>query len=316
MHEHGVHAPANAALLAEVSEGLSRDQKELSPRLFYDERGSTLFDEITRLPEYYPTRLERMLLRAHAAPWLRGLEPGTLVELGAGSGDKTRILLDTLQDGSWYVPIDISASYLAEVVATIGREYPHLWIEPLETDIAVGPLLPADAPRPAVIAFLGSTIGNFRPQEAIELLERVAAAMRPDNRLLLGADLVKDIRVIERAYNDARGVTAAFNLNVLHVLNRELDADFDPAVFEHRAFFDEAASRIEMHLEARRAHTVVIPAAGEFRFRRGETIRTEISCKYTRRSVEALFSAAGLDIEHWITDASQWYALAVGRLRS
>jgi len=315
MHEHGIHAAAGAAILAEVAEGLGREQKQLSPKLFYDERGSELFDEITRLPEYYPTRMERMLLRTHAAGWLRTTRPRALVELGAGSGDKTRILLDAMPAGGWYVPIDISPSYLAEVAATLGDEYPQLRIEPIESDITAGPVVPADAPRPAVIAFLGSTIGNFEHSEAIDLLRHVRDAMTAADRFLMGADLVKDVGALERAYNDTRGVTAAFNLNVLTVLNRELGADFDPTGFEHRAFFDTALSRIEMHLVSKREQSVTIPAAGSYRFSPGETIRTEISCKYTRRSVDAMFREAGLHIEQWITDASAWYALAIGRVR-
>lgn len=302
------------ALLEEVKEGLGREQKELSPKLFYDERGSELFDEITLLPEYYPTRLERMLLRARGAAWLRSFSPRSLIELGAGSADKTRTLLDAMRPDAWYVPIDISASYLAAVGENLRAEYPHLEIVPVEADISGGPVLPAGTPRPAVIAFLGSTIGNFDRIQANHLLSGVEKTMTGADRFMMGVDLVKDVGILERAYNDAKGVTAEFNLNVLRVLNRELDADFEPEEFEHRAFFNEKESRIEMHLRARSAQTVTIPGAGEFRFGRGESIRTEISCKYTLEMVRSMFESAGLELEDWITDASDWYAIAIARV--
>jgi L-histidine N-alpha-methyltransferase len=313
MHEHSVQTSFGDGLLDEVREGLGQPQKQLSPKLLYDERGSDLFDEITRLSEYYPTRLERMLLRSRGAAWIRSFQPGSLIEMGAGSADKTRALLDAMNDDAWYVPIDISPSYLSIIARQIGAEYPRLTVVPVEGDISDGPIVPDRAPAPSVVAFLGSTIGNFDSDGANRLLRGVRDAMTRDDRFMMGADLVKDVRVLERAYNDSKGVTAAFNLNVLNVLNRELDADFDIAAFEHRAFFDAEQSRIEMHLVSRTDQVVTIPDAGEFGFAAGESIRTEISCKYTRQAVERMFHDAGLELEDWITDASEWYAIAVGR---
>lgn len=316
MIDDGVLTSFGEDMLGEVWQGLSRGQKQLSPKYFYDERGSNLFDEITRLPEYYPTRLERRLLEQHAGDFLRRNEPRALIELGAGSADKTRILLDAMPaDGRWYIPIDISMTYLVEVASRIGGEYPHLQIVCVESDLSRGPVVPPDMPKPAVIAFLGSTIGNFRPRAAARLLAKVRDAMGRQDRFIMGADLVKDVRVLEAAYNDSRGVTAQFNLNVLHVLNRELGSDFDVRAFEHLAFFNERRRRIEMHLAAKRSQTVTIPGAGQIRFDAGETVRTEISCKYTRESVEMMFRRAGLEIESWRTDPAGWYALIVGRVR-
>jgi L-histidine N-alpha-methyltransferase len=315
MHENGVLTSFGEDMLAEVWQGLVRPQKVLSPKWFYDEQGSHLFDEITRLPEYYPTRIERMLLRCHARELLQRSRPHALIELGAGSADKTRILLDAMPaEGGWYIPIDISMTYLVEVASRIGGEYPHLQIVCVESDLSRGPVVPPDMPKPALVAFLGSTIGNFEPRAAVRLLARVAAAMGHNDRFIMGADLVKDVGVLEAAYNDTRGVTAEFNRNVLRVLNRDLGADFDLDSFRHRAFYNPAASRIEMHLVATRAQTVTLPHAGRIVFAEGETIRTEISCKYTRRSLNAMFAAAGLEVDSWTTDASEYYALVVGRV--
>jgi L-histidine N-alpha-methyltransferase len=300
-------------MLREVAEGLRRRQKELPPKYFYDARGSLLFDEITRLPEYYLTRMERALLTSFAHGWLAALEAASLVELGAGSGDKTRILLDALPQGSWYVPVDISASYLEAVAAEIGAEYPHLEVVPAPSDISTSLAVPEDLPRPTVLAFLGSTIGNFDPDGAVRLLERVRRAMRPGDRFLMGADLKKDRAALHAAYNDARGITAAFNLNMLRVLNRALGADFDLNAFEHVAFFNEEESRIEMHLAARARQQVHIPHIGRIVIAQGETIRTEISCKYDREMIDRMFTAADLTIEDWVTDADGLYALVTGR---
>jgi L-histidine N-alpha-methyltransferase len=168
-------------------------------------------------------------------------------------------------------------------------------------------------PKPAAIAFLGSTIGNFEPRAAVRLLRHVRQAMSPEDRFLMGADLVKDVRVLEAAYNDGQGVTAEFNLNILRVLNRELGADFDVDAFAHRAFFNAECSRIEMHLVSQKEQTVTIPGAGTVQLEAGETIRSEISCKYTRGRLERMFHAAGLEVEKWMTDSAEWYALIVAR---
>jgi L-histidine Nalpha-methyltransferase len=302
-------------MLEEVAAGLARPQKELSPKFFYDQRGSELFEAITRLPEYYPTRTERNLLREFVPGWFRRVAPASVIELGAGAGEKTRVLLDAMGPVSvspMYVPIDISGEFLEAMAARLSQEYPQLQVRPVTADLSEGIPHTPGLPRPAVFAFLGGTIGNFRRDRAVRLLGRISAAMEPKDRLLLGVDLVKDVEVLERAYNDAAGVTAEFNLNVLHVLNRELNADFDPAAFRHQAFFATEESRIEMHLVANRAMTVRLPGAGEFRLAEGETIRTEISCKYDRPGVEAMMTESGLCLEEWVV-ADPGFALAVGR---
>ena len=307
-------ADHHEGLLRDVACGLSRPQKELPPKYFYDRRGSELFDEITRLPEYYLTRTERALLDCWSSALMSALRPRTLIELGAGSADKTRLLLDAMlhsESGELYVPIDVSAGFLDDAAARLRDEYPTLGIEPVVGDITE-PLALGDAiPRPALLAFLGSTIGNFDPPAARRLLRNVAAAMRPRDWFLLGADLRKDPATIERAYNDPQGVTADFNLNVLRVVNRELGADFDLARFEHRAFYDRALHRIEMHLVSTDDQIVHLRDIGDVRFASGESIRTEISCKYDRASLTELLTAAGLRMERWITDAASTYALVV-----
>jgi len=211
-----------------------------------------------------------------------------------------------------YVPIDVSATFLAETAARLRREYPRLLVEPLVADISEDFNLPRKVPSPALVAFLGGTIGNFYPPAAIRLLSRVRAAMAWSDRFLMGVDLRKDVARIEAAYNDSRGVTAEFNRNMLRVLNHELGAEFDPMAFEHRAFYDRAGHRIEMHLVSRRAQRVMIPGIGEVPFAAGETLRTEISAKFDRASVAELFAAAGLAIEGWRTDGHRLFALVVG----
>ena len=242
------------------------------------------------------------------------VRPASLVELGAGSADKTRLLLDAMmytEAAELYVPIDVSAEFLDDAAAKLREEYPTLGIEPLVGDIADPLELDADLPGPALIAFLGSTIGNFDPASARALLSNVSNAMRPEDRFLLGADLRKDPAVIERAYNDAQGVTAEFNLNVLRVLNRELGANFNLARFEHRAFYDRSLHRIEMHLVSMDDQRVAIPGVGAVQFAGGESIRTEISCKYDRTTIASLLGDAGLKIDRWITDGAASYALVI-----
>ena len=259
----------------EVAEGLSRPQKVLSPKYFYDRRGSELFEQITRLDEYYPTRTERTLLNGRVPAWVHDQRPHSLVELGAGAADKTRAILDAMHDAidePVYVPVDISGEFLEQVAASLRTAYPAAVVRPLVADITAGPHLPDDLPRPALFALLGGTIGNFPREEGVELVRRVRSEMRGADRFLVGFDLQKDVDTLEAAYNDAAGVTAAFNLNVLRVLNRELGADFDPALFRHRAVYVAEDERIEMHLVAERACTVAIPDVGTFEFsaHRGE----------------------------------------------
>jgi L-histidine Nalpha-methyltransferase len=305
----------NPRMLAEVAAGLAAPQKELPPKYFYDHRGSELFEEITRLPEYYPTRTERALLEEWMPKLIPELGTQTLLELGAGSAEKSRIILGAMRDAGTpglYVPIDVSASFLEQTAGWLRRDYPGLRVEPAVADISEDFELPRGVPHPALYAFLGGTIGNFYPPAAIRLLLRVRSAMHEEDRFLMGVDLRKDIPLIEAAYNDAQGVTAEFNRNMLLVLNHELGADFDPDLFKHRAFYEPVTHRIEMHLVATIDHQVRVPGVGLVPFRKGESIRTEISCKHDRRSVGELFAAAGLRIETWRTDPRALFALVVG----
>jgi L-histidine Nalpha-methyltransferase len=302
-----------SAMREDVAAGLRRPQKEISPKYFYDRRGSQLFETITRLPEYYPTRAERELLERLMPEWLGALRPGALVELGAGAADKTRVLLDVMRQanpGATYVPMDISARFLEEVAVGLRADYPGLRIRPVATDITAALDLPADLPHPVLFAFLGGTIGNFRHASAHGLLRRIRHAMSDGDALLLGLDLEKPVEVLEAAYNDSGGVTAEFNRNILRVLNRELGADFDVDAFRHHAFYNQDKHRIEMHLVTRRPLLVTVPGAGTFPFREGESVRTEISCKYDRPRAEALLGEAGLTLARWAV-APPGFALAL-----
>jgi L-histidine Nalpha-methyltransferase len=307
-----------SAILRDVARGLAQPQKELSPKYFYDHRGSQLFEQITELPEYYLTRAERSILDARMPGLMTALRPATLVELGAGSAAKTRAILDAMRNAGsarCYVPLDVSASFLAETAARLRAEYPGLRVDPVAADFTERLPLAASLPRPMLVAFLGSTIGNFTNAEAVRLLRRVRGVLGPGDRLLLGADLRKNVARLEAAYNDAAGVTAEFNRNMLRVLNRELGADFDPAAFDHRAVYDRAAHRMEMYLVARTPQRVRIPGAGTYEFAKSEAVRTEISCKYDRAAVDALFGHAGLRAETWLTDPSGDFALVVAAPR-
>jgi L-histidine N-alpha-methyltransferase len=309
----------NWRMLAEVTAGLTAPQKELSPKYFYDHRGSDLFEEITRLPEYYPTRTERSLLQGWMPDLISELGTRTLVELGAGSAEKSRIILRAMRAARTavlYVPIDVSASFLNQTATRLRREYPGLAVEPAVADISEEFELPSAVPHPALYAFLGGTIGNFYPVAAIQLLKRVRSAMRSSDRFLMGVDLRKDVGLIEAAYNDSRGVTAEFNRNMLRVLNRELRADFDVERFEHVAFFDADHEWIEMRLRARRECVVEIAGLGlTVRFARGEEMRTEISAKFTGERVECELAGAGLVLEDWWTDARGMFGLSSSRPR-
>jgi L-histidine N-alpha-methyltransferase len=310
------HDPA-AAMRADVRAGLARRQKELPAKYFYDARGSALFEQITRLPEYYLTRAERALLERWAPAWMCRLRCRSLVELGAGSAIKTRVILDAMQAAGGaraYVPVDVSADFLDASAAELRASYPDVRIAPVVADFTAGLRLPADLPGPVLVAFLGSTLGNFDDAGAVALLGHVAQAMTPDDHLLLGVDLEKDSATVEAAYNDARGVTAEFNRNMLRVLNHDLGTDFDVSAFRHHAFYDRARHRIEMHLVAERPMTVRIPGVGDVAFAEGESVRTEISTKYSRDRVDTLLRAAGLELDAWEGDDAGQYALLLARL--
>jgi L-histidine Nalpha-methyltransferase len=297
-------------LAAEVRDGLSRPLKELPPKLFYDSHGSELFDRITELPEYYPTRCEREILEGRAAEIVAGFEE--LVELGSGSATKTRVLLATGAIRR-YVPVDVSESVVERCAHELRAAYPWLEVHGLIGDFDRDLVhLPGGDRR--LFAFLGGTIGNFHPPERAEFLAMLRSLMGPDDALLLGTDLVKDRAVLEAAYDDSEGVTAEFNRNALRVANSELGADFPPERFEHVAFFSEAESWIEMRLRSLDERVVSVPEAGiEIELAEGEEIRTEISAKFTPERVEAELDAAGLELRELWTDAGGRFALSLSR---
>lgn len=300
-------------LLRDVARGLAQQPKELDPKYFYDDKGSDLFEQITELPEYYLTRAERSLLVAEMPEIIDKMRPRSLVELGAGSASKTQIILDSMQrtgTGEQYVPVDVSRDFLEETADRLRETYPNLKITTAVGDFTRELKLPL-LERPTLFAFLGSTIGNFESEAAIRILHRIASHMRPGDRFLLGADLRKDESIIEAAYNDSAGITAEFNLNMLRVLNRELGANFNVNAFRHRAFYNRDKHRIEMHLDSDRKQTVFIPNIGGVQFAGGESIRTELSCKYDSDTVEMLFRSAGLRLDQWITGADELFALAL-----
>jgi dimethylhistidine N-methyltransferase len=298
------------AFARDVIEGLSTPQKYLLAKHFYDAEGSRLFEQITALPEYYPTRTELGILRAHAAAIVGPVRPGTaLVEFGSGATTKVRVLLDAVPQIATYVPVDISVEFLNGEAARLKRDFPLIQVLPVAADFT-GPFnLPRSVrPRPRVGFFPGSTIGNFELPAAAAFLRRAAAILGPNGALIVGVDLVKDSAVLDAAYDDAAGVTARFNLNILARINRELGGDFDLDAFSHRAFFDRAHSRIEMHLVSLIDQKVRV-AGHAFAFRAGETIHTENSYKYTRASFAALAAGAGWTTRAVFTDAADYFSV-------
>ncbi len=314
-----VHLPPGGPLsgmAADVRIGLTKPFKELSPRYFYDERGSALFEAITETPEYYPTRAERAILTADAPAIVAAAgEPATLIELGSGSAAKTRVLLDAMRDAGTlraYAPVDISEEITRSTAARIADEYGiavHGMVCDFERDLE---RIPLSGPR--LIAFLGGTIGNFEPQQRASFLARVANLLEPDDGFLLGTDLIKDRATLEAAYNDAGGVTAEFNKNVLAVLNDRLGADFDLDAFEHVAFFDEENLFVDIRLRSLRRQLVTIADLGmTVAFERGEEMRTEISTKFARPGLEGIYAEAGLVLTDWWTDPEGLFGLSLAR---
>lgn len=304
----------------EVEAGLKASTKSLPSKYFYDARGSKLFEEICELPEYYQTRTELGLLERFGPQIMADFTAGDLIELGSGANLKIRALLDAVDEEQRrqirYVPVDISETALIEAAEHLLELYPDLTIMGLVTDFR-HPIDRLDHSRRKLFLFLGSTIGNLDEIQASEFLSRVAALMDDDDRFLLGLDTLKDISVLESAYNDAAGVTAEFNKNILSVLNSSLGADFDQDGFEHLAFFNRNEARIEMHLVASREMKVVIRDLGQsFTLGEGEAIRTEICRKFDRTSAEAMVRSAGLHIGEWYTDAESAFALALLEKRS
>ncbi|MGC5004397.1 L-histidine N(alpha)-methyltransferase [Streptomyces sp. NBC_00353] len=301
----------DAALRADVLHGLTRHPKTLPPKWFYDAHGSELFEEITRLPEYYPTRAEREILVARAPEIAAASGAKTLIELGSGSSEKTRHLLDALPGLHSYVPVDVSESALRGAAEALLVERPDLSVHALIADFT-GELVLPDTPGPRLVAFLGGTIGNLLPDERAVFLKSVRSLLSPGDALLLGTDLVKDEEVLVAAYDDAAGVTAAFNKNVLTVVDRELGADFDPADFDHVALWDRRQEWIEMRLRARRALTVKIPGLDlVVPFEAGEDMRTEVSAKFRKEGIRGELATAGLRLTQWWTDSAERFALSL-----
>lgn len=324
--EPSLAAPAietRKALLREVRRGLLRRPRSLAPWMFYDAVGSRLFERITALPEYYPSRTERRIFADFADAIITTARAGRpealrLVELGAGSAAKTGILLDAVvrtQGEALYIPVDISSDALDVACESIASSWPEVRVARLVANYVTSPpqLEPLNATTLAM--YIGSSIGNFSPEEARTILRNLGSQLRAGDALLLGTDMVKDESTLVAAYDDAQGVTAEFNLNILHRLNRELGADFDPANFRHRAVWNRAQSRIEMHLESTRNHRVCIAVARLcLDFAQGETIHTENSYKFTPEAIRIVLEDADFDVERTWMDEGGWYAVTLARI--
>jgi L-histidine Nalpha-methyltransferase len=305
------------ALRADALSGLTSEPKSLPPKWFYDAQGSALFEKITELPEYYPTRAEREILHARAAEIASRTRARTLIELGSGSSEKTRLLLDALRAAGTlrcYTPVDVSEPTLVAAGDALSAEYPGLEVRAVVSDFDEHLGFPADgaAPAPRLVAFLGSTIGNLLPGQRAGFLARVRAGLGPGDSFLLGTDLVKDPAVLVAAYDDDSGITAEFNKNVLAVLNTELGADFDRDAFEHVAAWDADAEWIEMRLTSLDDQTVHLPGIGlTVSFAAGEQMRTEVSAKFRRSGVEAELADAGFRMLSWWTDSAAQFGLSL-----
>lgn len=304
-------SPETDSFHDEVIAGLNKEQKEIPPKFFYDERGSKLFDAICELEEYYPTDTEMTIMRAHGGAMAAAIGPrARILEYGSGSSVKTRILLDHLEAPALYVPIDISREHLVEAANDLARDYPHVPVQPVCADYTDEIHLP-DPPQHAartVVYFPGSTIGNFQPAEAQQFLEGIAEVVGPGGGLLIGVDLKKNLDVLHAAYNDSQGVTAAFNKNLLRRINRELGGTFDLDAFEHRAFWNGEEGCVEMHLVSTEDQTVRVDDQS-FSFEAGETIRTEYSYKYTLDGFAHLAAETGFSIEEVWTDDKDFFSV-------
>jgi dimethylhistidine N-methyltransferase len=306
--------PATSISRAEVIAGLERPDKSIAPKFLYDARGSALFEQITRLPEYYLTRTELAILQHSAGEMAQRIGAGAaLIEFGSGSSGKVRRLLEPLAPVA-YLPVDISREALSRAADDIQRDYPWLRVVPICADYSRPFAMPTRLPQATHRAafFPGSSIGNFEPHAAVRFLSHVAALVGPDGQLLIGIDLKKDRGVLERAYNDAQGVTAEFNLNVLNHLNEALGADFDLAAFVHRARYDETRGCIEIHLISRARQTVTI-GGRRIELREGEAIHTENSYKYDPAEFDRLAGMAGFAMQQRWVDAKGWFALVLYR---
>jgi L-histidine Nalpha-methyltransferase len=311
-----LRADGGAGMARDIRLGLTAKPKELAPKYFYDERGSQLFEQITELPEYYPTRAEREILSHRSAEIVAAAgEPGTLVELGSGSAAKTRHLLSAMRDAgclATYVPVDISAEITHETADSLAEEYPGLTIRGLVCDFEHDlERIPNGGDR-RLVAFLGGTIGNLYPDDRRAFLTRIAALLVPGDQILLGTDLVKEPSRLVAAYDDPGGVTAEFNKNVLQVLNREFGGDFELDGFEHVARYDAGAARMDIRLRSVTDQSVRLDGLDlTVRFAEGEEMRTEISTKFTREGLEGIYREAGLQPDGWFTDSAEDYALSL-----
>ena len=302
--------PVNRDFAAEVLKGLSAADKNLPCRFFYDAVGSELFEDITRTKDYYPTRTETAILRAHASDLMAGAAGAVLVEFGSGSSTKTELLLDHARDLCAYIPIDVSPTALEGAVRRLGERFPLLPVKPVVADFTTSVQLPADcADAPRIGFFPGSTIGNFSPSEAQALLRTMAVTLGHGARLILGVDLRKDARRLVAAYNDDEGVTAAFNLNLLARINRELGGAFDLQFFRHEAIWNPVAGRVEMYLISERQQTIEV-LGQPFQFRAEERIHTENSYKYTLQGLGMTAGAGGWSIRRTFLDADGLFAVA------
>jgi len=302
------------SLRADARAGLTASPKSLPPKWFYDERGSELFEKITLLDEYYPTRAEREILRAAAGQIAAATRARTLIELGSGSADKTRLLLDALRGAGTlrrYVPVDVSEAALIVASRRVLDGYPGLAVHAVVSDFEEHLGLP-EGGGPRLVAFLGGTIGNLLPAQRATFLRSIRASLADGDALLLGTDLVKDPAVLVAAYDDAAGVTAAFNKNILSVLNAELGAGFDLDAFDHVALWDPVAEWIEMRLRSAEDQQVRVPGIGlTVHFGEGEEMRTEVSAKFRREGVQAELAAAGLEMTSWWTDEAARFGLSL-----
>lgn len=303
----------------EVEQGLTGSPKSLPPKLFYDERGSELFEEITRLPEYYLTRTELAILRDHSRDILSSAGHGvSIVELGAGTAAKTTTLLNALSAMQLcvdYFPVDISRTALADARKRIEGECGRVKVHPVIADFSEGFAFLGNMPGPKLVLYLGSSIGNFDPEEAVSMLRQVSEQLSDGDHLLLGTDMVKSCSILLPAYDDSMGVTAEFNRNILYRINRDFDGDLDPESFAHLALWNPVASRMEMHLESTKAQTVRLRVLNlTIRFRAGERIHTENSHKYTLPMVEKMLTRAGLTRSRTWMDECKWFGLHLASL--
>lgn len=318
-----ISSDAREQLIREVRRGLLRRPRSLSPWMFYDARGSDLFEQITQLRQYYPTRTERGILARHSDAIVAGTccgksGPLRLVELGAGTASKSAILLDAARRSQvevWYAPVDVSPDALDVACRTIGNSLPDVRLSPVVANYVTHPPRLESFEGTTLGVYIGSSIGNFTPGEARSILRNLKGQLRRGDGLLLGVDMVKDVPTLLAAYDDDDGVTAEFNLNVLHRINRELDGEFDPERFRHHVVWNTGHSRIEMHLESTRAQRVNIPGARlDVQFEKGERIHTENSHKFTNATIGSLLKDAGFGVEQIWTDDLGWYSVALARV--